>query len=117
MAGLGNQQRESCDLGDGGRAEFGERVIGRRDDDELVAVDGNDGEASIRNWEGNDAEVDGVVDDGFQRLCVIRALDADGDIRVLALEVSEDFGKDVQAGAFIGADDDFTTGYTFGFGD
>ena len=77
----------------------------------------NDGQPGVGDRHGHEAEVHRVVDDRFQDLAVIGALDVDRHVRILLLELGKDFGKDVQAGAFVGAHDDFAAGHALGFGD
>ena len=76
----------------------------------------DDGQARVGDGHGHEAEVDRVVDDRVENLAVVGAGDVDGHVRVLLLELGEDLGEDVQAGAFIGAHDDLSPGYAFGFG-
>lgn len=92
-------------------------MLGRSDDDQLVAMNRDDGEARVGDGEGNYAEVDGVIDDALESLGVIGALDADGDFGIGALEFGEDLGEDVEAGAFVGADNEFAAGNALGLRD
>ena len=64
-----------------------------------------------------DAEVDGVVDDGFENLAVVGALDVDRNVGILLFEVGKNVRQDVQAGAFVRADDDFAAGNALHLGD
>src|SRR5207253_9540241 len=92
-------------------------MLGRNDNHKLVAVDQNHRQARIADRHGDHAEVDGVVDYRIQNLGVVGALYIDGNIRILLLELGEDFGKDVQASSFVGANDDLAARYALSFGD
>ncbi len=117
VSGLGDDQRELGDIGHGGRLHLSEGMLRRSDDDQLVAMDEDDGEAGVGDGKGDDAEVDGVVDDGFENLAVVGALDVHRDVGILLFEVGKNVGQDVEAGAFVGADDDFAARDALHFGD
>ena len=57
---------------------------------------------------GDDAEIDGVIDDRFDDLARSRRLIWTPDIGIALLELGENLRQDVEAGAFIGADYDFS---------
>src|SRR5580693_2746971 len=92
-------------------------MVRRGDDDQLILMDEDYGEAVVFYGEGNHAKIDGVVSDRLENLGVVGALDVDRDVGILLLEVGKDFGKDVQAGAFVGAYGDGTAGNVLHFGE
>jgi hypothetical protein len=92
-------------------------MLRRRNDDQLVTMDGHDREPGVGYGERDHAEVHGVVDDRFKRLGIVGAFDPHSHFGVGPLEVREDLGKDVQAGAFVGAYNQFSAGDALGFGD
>src|SRR5712692_192437 len=114
---LGHHQGKFGDFGDGGRFHFGQRMLRWGNNDQFIPMNEDYGEPVVADGKRNDAEVDGIVDYRFQNLAIVGALDVDGDIGVLLLEFGKDFGKDVQAGAFVGADDDLAAGHALGLGD
>src|SRR5579862_7155546 len=85
------------------------------DDDLFVAMNGDDGETGVGDWQGDNAEVDGVIDHAFEGFGVIGALDTDGYFRIGPFELGEDLGKNVETGAFVGADDEFAPRNALGF--
>ena len=66
---------------------------------------------------GYNSKIYGIVDNGLQYLGVVGALDIDCDIRILLFKMREDFGQDVQAGAFVCTHHNFTAWHALGFGD
>ena len=80
-------------------------------------MDQDDGKSCVAHRHGHETEVYRVIDDRFENLAVVGAGDVDGNVRVLPFELGEDLREDVQAGAFIGAHDDFAAGHALGFGD
>ena len=94
----------------------GQGMIGRRNHDQFVAVDGNHGEPLVVHRHRDHAEVAGVVDDGFENFVVLQALYADCHTGVLALEVGKYLGQDVQAGALVGRDHDFAARHAMHLG-
>ena len=92
-------------------------MTGRGDGDEQIAVNHLGFEAVVIDGERDDAEVDGVFENRFEDSRIVGALDADRDAGIVALELGEDLGEDVEAGAFVGADDDFAARDALGFGD
>src|SRR5580658_9248637 len=92
-------------------------MVRRGDDDQLILMDEDYGEAVVFYGEGNDAEVDGIVGDRLENFGVVGALDVDRDVRVLLFEGGKDFGKDVEAGAFVGAHGDGAAGNVLHFGE
>ena len=92
-------------------------MLGRSDDHEFVAMNQDDGQPGVGYRQGNDAEVDGVIDYRFQNLGIVGALDIHADIGVLLFELGENFGQDVQARALVGSDDNLASGHALGFGD
>src|SRR3954468_13516094 len=88
-----------------------------RDDNQFVTMDEHDSQAIVGDWEGYDSEVHRVVDDGFENAGVVGALDVYRDVGILLLEVGKNVRQDVEAGAFVGADDNFAAGNTFHLGD
>ena len=104
-------------LRDGGRFHLCQRMLRRGDDYQFVAMNQYDRQARIGHGKGNHAEVYRVVDHRFQNFGVVCALDVHAHIRMLLFELGKNLGQNVQAGAFVGADDDFSARHAFGFGD
>jgi hypothetical protein len=117
VPGLGHDQGKLGDFADGCGFQFCQRVLGRRDDHQFVAVNQNNRQTGIGDRHGHETEVHRIVDDRFQNLAVIGARDVDGHVRVLLLELSKVFGRDVQACAFISAHDDLSPGHALSFCD
>ncbi len=92
-------------------------MLGRRDDHQFVAVNQNHRQPGVGDRHRHETKVHRIVDHRFQDLAVIGARDVHRHVRILLLELGKDFGKDVQAGAFIGADDDLAPGHALGLGD
>src|ERR1700691_431187 len=92
-------------------------MVRRGGDQQLSLMDEDYGEAVVFYGEGNHAEIDGIVSDRLQNFGVVGALDVHRDIRVLLFEVGKDFGKDVEAGAFVGAYSDGASGDVLHFGE
>ena len=117
VARLWDHQRIGGNLCDG-RALLGrQRVPGRRDDHQLVAVDHHALQPVVGHRQRDDAKIHGVLHDRLQDLRVVRALDADSHVGIVTFELREDLGQDVQAGAFVGAYDDRAARHVLGFGD
>ena len=74
-------------------------------------------EAVVGDGQRDYTEVHRIFEDGIENARVVGALDADGDVRIITFELRENLGEDVQASAFICADDDFAAGNALGFGD
>ena len=85
-------------------------MLWRRDQDQLISMNEYHGQTAVVDGKGNDAEIDRVIDDRFENLGVVGALDIHRHIGILLFEVCKNVGQDVQAGAFVGADDDFAAG-------
>ncbi len=66
---------------------------------------------------GDHPEIDEVVEHGFEDAGAFGAADVHADLRILTLELGEHLGKDVQAGGFVGADDDLAARRALEFGD
>ena len=79
-------------------------------------MDEDDGQARVGYGKGNHAEVDRVVDDGFENLAVVGALDVYRDIGILLFEVGKNIGQDVQAGALVRTHNDFAAGHALHLG-
>ncbi len=62
------------------------------------------------------AKVDHVLQDRLEDPGIVGALDAHGHIRIVAFELREHLGQDVQAGAFIRSHHNFAAGHALGFG-
>ena len=92
-------------------------MVRRRNQDQLIAMDEHYGQTVVVDGKGNDAEIDRVVDDGLENLGVIGALDVHRHVGILLLEIRKDVGQDVQASAFVGADDDLAARDALHFGD
>src|SRR5580704_8117262 len=92
-------------------------MLRRGDDYELVAMNEYNREPSVGYRERNYAEVNGVADSGFKNFCVIGALDIHAHVWILLFEFGENLRQDVQAGAFVGSDDNLSAGHALGFGD
>ncbi len=63
MAGFRKNQRIPSQIRHGRRFHFTERVVRRRDDDQLILMDEDNGEAVVLDWKRDYTEVDGVVRD------------------------------------------------------
>src|ERR1035438_6959255 len=92
-------------------------MLWRGNQNQLVPMDEYHRQARVRHGKGNDSKVNRVVDDRFEDLSVVRALDVHRNIRILFLEVGEHIGQDVQAGALVRAYYDFAPGHTLHLGD
>ena len=114
-AHLGQQQRILHNFRDRRFLLSGQRMMRRRDHNQFIAMDGHYREALVRHRHGNDAEVAGVVDDRFQDLVVLQALDVDRDARILTFELGKYLRQDVQAGAFVGRNHNLAARYAMHF--
>src|ERR1700722_10109569 len=107
MSSLGDDQRKLGHVGNGGRLHLSQRMLRRRNHNQLVSMDENHGQAVVGDGKGNDAEVDGIVDDGLENLAVVCPLNVYGDIGILLLEVGKHIRQDVQASALVRPHNDF----------
>ncbi len=89
-------------LADGNLLLFGERMFGVDDKGNGVGVDGNGVEARIFRAEGQDAELDGSLEELIGDLAGQRALHSDANLREIATKLVE-HGKEPQAGIFVGS--------------
>ena len=58
------------------------------------------------------AKVAGVIQHVFHNATALGPFHTDRDSRVIALKMGEDLGKDIEAGALVGADDDLAARYS-----
>src|SRR6185312_3879814 len=117
MADLGHQQRIIGDFRKGHRLHFGYGMVRGRYGNQFISMDKDDSEPVVGDWKGDKYEIHAVVYDRFQNFGVIGALNIYGHVWILLFEVGEDLRKNVEAGAFIRADNDFSAGNAFGFRD
>ena len=101
----------------GDRRGEGEGMAGRDDEFELVGMNEDDLEFFLLDGELADAEVGEVIDDGFDDSGAVGAVDVDLDVGEKLFEFAEDVGKDVEAGGFVGGDDEFAAGHFIEFVD
>src|SRR6202140_1205023 len=93
-----------------------QRVLRSRDNNQFIAMNHLRIEPIVRNRQGNYAEIHHVLKNRFQDARVIGALDAHGNIRIIAFKLREDLGQDVEARALIGAHDNLAARDSLGFG-
>ena len=86
-------------------------VPGGSDEHQLIAMNGDHGQAIVADRNGNHAEVHGIINDAFQDLGSLRTADANGHARILFFELRKNLRQDVETGGFICADNDFSFGH------
>src|SRR3954464_4297204 len=75
------------------------------------------GKTIISHWHGYNSEIHGVIDDRLEHFRIVSPLDAHRHVGILLLKMRKDFGKDVQAGAFVRTYNNLTSRYTLSFSD
>lgn len=89
-------------------------IFGDNDPD-LIGVDLDDLTLLGVDGQLGDAEIGKVVLNGLEHARAVAAIDVELDVGKLLFVFAEDFGKDVDAGGFVGGDDELTTGNAFEF--
>src|SRR5208337_886733 len=117
VAEFGQNQWIGRDLGHGDALLRRERMTRSRDHHEFVAVNHLRLESVVGHGQRDHAKVHHVLDNRLENPGVVGTPDAHGDVGIVALELREYLGQDVQAGAFIGAHHNFAAGNALGLGD
>ncbi len=83
-------------------------MAGRRNDDQLVAMNIHHRQALVIHRSGDYAEIHGVFNDRFQNFGAFQPADLDANIGIKLFEFGKNFRQDVETSAFIGPDNDFS---------
>ena len=94
------------DFGEGDLGAMGERVSRADHEAQAVFVDVVHLQIRRLDGKGDDADVDGAVFHALQDFVAEVAVDADVDERIAALKFGKNIGKQIEAGRFVGAEDD-----------
>jgi hypothetical protein len=99
-------KRLLSDFGEGDLGAMSERVLGADHEAQAILINVVHFQVGRLDGQGDDADVDGAVLDALENFVAEVAIDADMHQRIAALKFCENVGEQIEAGRFIGAEND-----------
>src|SRR5262249_19291624 len=106
IAGAGKNKGLACNLFERNFGAAGQRILAANHEAHAVFINVVNLEVGRLERHGDDADVHGAVLDASQNFMAKVAVDADVNLRIFALEFSENVRQKIKAGGLVGAKDD-----------
>ena len=115
-AGAREDKRLLGNFGEGDLGAMSERVLGADHEAQTIFVNVVHLQIRRLDGQGDDANIDGAILHALKDLVAEVAVDADVHQRIAALKLRENIGEQIEAGGFIGAEDDRALDYVAAVG-